>query len=133
MENLLKEIKNNPVQFALTALSLLMGIISLIIYSATGIIRNFTEEYSLGVFIFLIIGLIANVVILFKRIHLVETIPFVSYIISLLLFFVVNANYLVAVARAIDVTSVSATFIVTIVFLVLASGLGIAHLCIKRK
>ena len=130
---ILNKIKEKPVKYGLTISSLILSIVTLIIYLTTGIIRNFTEEYSIGVIIFLIIGILANVIIIFKKIHLVNTIPFTAYIISLILFFVVNANYLVAVVRGIDVTSVSISFILTIIFYVLSIGLNIASVCVNKK
>lgn len=130
---ILNKIKEKPVKYGLTISSLILSIVTLIIYLATGIIRNFTEEYSISAIIFLIIGILANVIIIFKEIHLVNTIPFTAYIISLILFFVVNANYLVAVVRGIDVTSVSISFIITIIFYVLSIGLNIVSVCINKK
>lgn len=130
---ILNKIKEKPVKYGLTISSLILSIVTLIIYLATGIIRNFTEEYSISAIIFLIIGILANVIIIFKEIHLVNTIPFTAYIISLILFFVVNANYLVAVIRGIDVTSVSISFILTIIFYVLSIGLNIASVCVNKK
>lgn len=130
---ILNKIKEKPVKYGLTISSLILSIVTLIIYLATGIIRNFTEEYSISAIIFLIIGILANVIIIFKEIHLVNTIPFTAYIISLILFFVVNANYLVAVVRGIDVTSVSISFILTIIFYVLSIGLNIASVCVNKK
>ncbi len=130
---ILNKIKEKPVKYGLTISSLILSIVTLIIYLTTGIIRNFTEEYSISAIIFLIIGILANVIIIFKEIHLVNTIPFTAYIISLILFFVVNANYLVAVVRGIDVTSVSISFILTIIFYVLSIGLNIASVCVNKK
>lgn len=130
---ILNKIKEKPVKYGLTISSLILSIVTLIIYLATGIIRNFTEEYSISAIIFLIIGILANVIIIFKEIHLVNTIPFTAYIISLILFFVVNANYLVAVVRGIDVTNVSISFILTIIFYVLSIGLNIASVCVNKK
>lgn len=130
---ILNKIKEKPVKYGLTISSLILSIVTLIIYLTTGIIRNFTEEYSISAIIFLIIGILANVIIIFKEIHLVNTIPFTAYIISLILFFVVNANYLVAVVREIDVTSVSISFILTIIFYVLSIGLNIASVCVNKK
>ena len=83
---ILNKIKEKPVKYGLTISSLILSIVTLIIYLTTGIIRNFTEEYSIGVIIFLIIGILANVIIIFKEIHLVNTIPFTAYIISLILY-----------------------------------------------
>ena len=130
---ILNKIKEKPVKYGLTISSLILSIVTFIIYLTTGIIRNFTEEYSISAIIFLIIGILANVIIIFKEIHLVNTIPFTAYIISLILFFVVNANYLVAVVRGIDVTSVSISFILTIIFYVLSIGLNIASVCVNKK
>ena len=130
---ILNKIKEKPVKYGLTISSLILSIVTLIIYLTTGIIRNFTEEYSISAIIFLIIGILANLIIIFKEIHLVNTIPFTAYIISLILFFVVNANYLVAVVRGIDVTSVSISFILTIIFYVLSIGLNIASVCVNKK
>lgn len=133
MENILAKIKAKPVKYGLTIGSLLIALVTLIVYLSTGIIRNFTEEYSIPLIIILIIGIIANAMIIFKDIHLVNTIPFTAYIISLILFFVVNANYLVAVVRGIDVTSVSGSFIVTIVLFVIAIGVNIASVAVNKK
>lgn len=133
MENILAKIKAKPVKYGLTIGSLLIALVTLIVYLSTGIIRNFTEEYSIPLTIILIIGIIANAMIIFKDIHLVNTIPFTAYIISLILFFVVNANYLVAVVRGIDVTSVSGSFIVTIVLFVIAIGVNIASVAVNKK
>ena len=133
MENILAKIKAKPVKYGLAIGSLLIALVTLIVYLSTGIIRNFTEEYSIPLIIILIIGIIANAVIIFKDIHLVNTIPFTAYIISLILFFVVNANYLVAVVRGIDVTSVSGSFIATIVLFVIAIGITIASVAVNKK
>lgn len=133
MENILAKIKAKPVKYGLTIGSLLIALVTLIVYLSTGIIRNFTEEYSTPLIIILIIGIIANAVIIFKDIHLVNTIPFTAYIISLILFFVVNANYLVAVVRGIDVTSVSGSFIATIVLFVIAIGINVASVAVNKK
>ena len=130
---ILNKIKEKPVKYGLTISSLILSIVTLIIYLTTGIIRNFTEEYSISAIIFLIIGILANVIIIFKEIHLVNTIPFTAYIISLILFFVINANYLVAVVRGIDVTSVSISFILTVIFYILSIGLNIASVCVNKK
>ena len=130
---ILNKIKEKPVKYGLTISSLILSIVTLIIYLTTGIIRNFTEEYSISAIIFLIIGILANVIIIFKEIHLVNTIPFTAYIISLILFFVVNANYLVAIVRGIDVTSVSISFILTVIFYILSIGLNIASVCVNKK
>lgn len=130
---MLTKIKNNPVYFGLLAASLLLQIVSLIVYLTTGIIHNFTESYSVGCIIFLVVAILFSGFTIYKRVHLIETIPFIATTIALILFIVVNLNYIVAVIRAIDVTSVNATFVLTIVFLVLALGTALATFCIKEK
>lgn len=133
MENILAKIKEKPIKYGLTIGSFLVALVTLIVYLSTGIIRNFTEEYSASLIVILIIGIIANVIVIFKDIHLVNIIPFTAYIIALILFFVVNANYLVAVVRGIDVTSVSGSFVATIVLFVVAIALNIASVAINKK
>lgn len=130
---MLNNIKNNPVRYGILLGALLLEIVSLIVYAVTGIIHNFTEEYSVGCFIFLSLAIILTGVTIWKRIHLVETVPFIAMTIALILFIVVNLNYIVAVVRAIDVTSVSATFVLTIVFMAIAVALSLASFCLKDK
>ena len=132
MKLLVENFKKYPVRFILTALALVFGLASLILYASTGIIRNFTESYSVATFIFIIVGILASGFLLFTKVHLVDVVPFVAYLIAVLTFLVINANYLVAVARAIDVTSVSASFVITIVLLVLGSASQIAAVSIKK-
>ena len=43
MENILAKIKAKPVKYGLTIGSLLIALVTLIVYLSTGIIRNFTE------------------------------------------------------------------------------------------
>ena len=50
---ILNKIKEKPVKYGLTISSLILSIVTLIIYLATGIIRNFTEEYSISAILFL--------------------------------------------------------------------------------
>ncbi len=130
---MLNKIKKNPVYFGLLVSSLLLEIVCLIVYLTTGIIHNFTESYSVGCIIFLVVAILVSGFTVYKRIHLVETIPFIATTIAAILFIVVNLNYIVAVVRAIDVTSVNATFVLTIVFLVLAMITSLATFCIKEK
>ncbi len=130
---MLSKIKKNPIHFGLLASSLLLEIVSLIIYLTTGIIHNFTETYSVGCIIFLVVAIIVSGFTVYKRIHLVETVPFIAVTIATILFVVVNLNYIVAVVRAIDVTSVNATFVLTLVFMLLAVVTSLATFCIKEK
>ena len=131
--NIKQTIRENPVQFSLTVLSSVIGIIALIVYLTTGIIRNYTEQYSAGLITFAVLGIVINILTVIKRIHMVETLPFVAYIIATLLFLTANANYLVAVVRAIDITSVSASFVWTIVLFLLASLIQLAGLIVHKK
>lgn len=130
---MLANIKNNPIRYGMLLGSLILEIVSLIIYAVTGIVHNFTETYSAGCFIFLAIAILATIVTIVKRIHLVETVPFIAMVIALILFIVVNLNYIVAVVRAIDVTSVSATFVLTIVFMALAIVTSLVSFILKDK
>ena len=127
------EIKNNPIRFAFTAGALLLDVVALIVYLCTGIIHNFTEVYSISCIIFAVIAIVAGGVTLWKRIHLLETVPFIAMTVALILFIVVNLNYIVAVVRAIDVTSVSPAFAITVVLMALGSILAIVPLCLKTK
>jgi hypothetical protein len=120
MLDIKKNIRNIP-QFILTVVSSLLAIVALIVYLSTGIIKGYTDSYSAWLIVFLSVGIIANVVTIAKRIDSFETLPFICYVISLILFFAVNANYLVAVVRAIDITSVSASFVITAILLVVAA------------
>lgn len=130
---MLQNIKNNPVRYGMLIGSLVLEIVCLIIYATTGIIHNFTEEYSIGCFIFLAVAIVATALTIFRRIHLVETIPFIAMVISLILFIVVNLNYIVAVVRAIDVTHVSATFVLTVVFMGVAVIISLVSFILKDR
>ena len=133
MKNIIKSIKDNPLHFYISIGASLSGLIGLIIYLCTGIIRNYTEAYSPWLIVILCLGIVINLFSACKKINGLETIPFVAYIISLILFFIVNANYLVSVVRAIDITSVSVSFVFTAVFLVIATVSSIVGVCIKPK
>lgn len=117
---MLNELKENKIAFGLSALAAVLGLVGMIMYGATGIIRGFTDEMSPWVFIFGVIGIAIAALNCVKRIDTLESMSFVAFFIAIVCFFVVNANYLVAVTRAIDVTSVNATFVITIVIFVLA-------------
>ena len=67
-----------------------------------------------------------------KRNHFILRLSLSILSCFVLTFLVINANYLVAVARAIDVTSVSASFVITIVLLVLGSASQIAAVSVKK-
>lgn len=117
---MLKELKENKIAFCLSALATVLGLVGVIVYGATGIIRGFTDEMSPWVFIFGIIGLLFSGLNCVKRIDTLESFSFVAFFLAIVCFFVVNANYLVAVTRAIDVTRVNASFVITIVIFAVA-------------
>lgn len=130
---MLNKIKNNPLHFGLLLGAFLLEVVSLIVYLSTGIIHNFTESYSVWCILFIALAILLTALTAVKRIHIVETVPFIAMTIGLILFIVHNLNYIVAVVRAIDVTSVSASFVLTIVLMVIALGLALASFCIKDK
>lgn len=128
-----KSMQSNPAKFYCSVFALIMGVIGLILYLTTGIIRGFTDQYSTALIIVAVIGIIANVIFAVKRIDTWEMIPFMAYVISVFLFIAVNANYLAAVVRAIDISRVSTTFVMTIVCFLVAAALYLAGFCFKMK
>ena len=62
-----------------------------------------------------------------------EIIPFVSYIISIIFFVASNVDYLTAVIRAIDVSRVETTFVLTILLLFLAAVLYAVSFVVGSK
>lgn len=133
MKLLINNFKEERIRFITIIISLLFGIISLIVYSSTGIIKGYTDSYSVGLFVILILAIIINIVSLFTKYNSFQTLSFVGYFISIVLFLIVNANYIVAVIRAIDLTSVNASFIITIVLLAIATVSGIVSTCLAFK
>lgn len=117
---MLKELKENKIAFGLSALAAVLGLVGIIMYGSTGIIRGFTDEMSPWVFVFGIVGLCISAINCVKRIDTLESLSFVAFLLAIICFLVVNANYLVAVTRAIDVTKVSGTFVATIVIFAIA-------------
>lgn len=128
-----KSMQSNPAKFYCSVLALIMGVAGLILYLATGVIRGFTDQYSTAMIIVAVIGIIANVFFTVKRMDTLEMIPFMAYVISVFLFIAVNANYLAAVVRAIDISKVSAAFVMTIVCFLAAAVLYLAGFCFKMK
>ena len=116
-----ESISANPRKFYCSAAALLLGLTSCILYLATGVIRGFTDQYSTALIVFGVIGVLSNVLFKAKRMDTFEMLPFVCYVICIFQFFAVNANYLVAVIRQIDITSVSGTFIATAVLFAAAA------------
>ena len=129
----LKVFKENKASFCLSVASAVLGIVAVILYGTTGIIKGFTENLSAPVFIFAILGIIVACLNAVKRVDTLETFAFTFIVIALVCFFVNNANYLVAVVRGIDVTHVSGTFVTTVVFFVLSLGTALASICFNKK
>lgn len=105
----------------LSAAALVLALVAAILYFTKGIIPGYSTSYSVGVLTALVVGMAGNVIFAFKRVDTLEAIPFVAYIIAIIIFVASNAEYLTAVIRAIDVTRVETSFILTIVFLFAAA------------
>ena len=102
---------------------------ALILYLTTGVIPGFTNELSVGAVAAAEIACVCNLIFLVKCVNTLEAAPFPAYIISTLFFLAVNANYIVAVVRSIDVSTFSTTFILNIVlFLAAAAAFAISFL-----
>lgn len=123
MNSLQNLIRNDSNRFYLSAAAFALGLISMILYLAAGIIPGYSTGYSTGVLAAVTIGLAGNVLFTFKRVDTLEIIPFVSYIIAIIFFVASNVDYLTAVIRAIDVSRVETTFVLTILLLFLAAVL----------
>lgn len=128
-----KVIETNPAKFYCSVSALVIGVIGFILYLATGVIKGFTDQYSAALIIVAVIGIVANVVFTVKRVNTLEMIPFMAYVISIFLFIAVNANYLAAVIRAIDISRVSTAFVMTIVCFLGAAVIYLAGFCFKKK
>ena len=133
MKLLINNFKEDKSRFISIIVSLLFGIISLIVYSTTGIIKGYTDSYNVGLFVILILAILINVGSLFTKYSSFQTLSFVGYFISIVLFLIANANYIVAVIRAIDLTSVNSTFVITIILLAIATISGIVSTCLAFK
>lgn len=133
LEKVKSNFQSNKISFILNSVAALVAIVTIIVYATTGIIKGFTDAYNPAVFVFLVLGLLLSLLNLYKKIDTVETFAFVCLFIAMVLFFVANANYIVAVTRAIDVTSVSGTFIFTVILCIVAWGTSLASLCFKTK
>ena len=58
MKLLINNFKEDKSRFISIIVSLLFGIISLIVYSTTGIIKGYTDSYNVGLFIILILAIL---------------------------------------------------------------------------
>lgn len=132
--NAIKEnFKKAPVQFILTVVALVLGIAAFIVYLATGIRRNYTESYSVWLIAFTLLGIVLSALGLFKRVNMVETLPFVSYVIALLLNVTTNLDYIGTVVRGIDLFSFDAGFILVTVFFIVAAIASIAGVGFSKR
>lgn len=128
-----KSMQSNPAKFYCSVLALILGVAGFILYLATGVIRGFTDQYSTALILAAAAGIAANVIFTVKRADTLEMIPFMAYVISIFLFIAVNANYLAAVVRAIDISRVSVSFIMTIVCFLMAAVSYLAGFCFRIK
>lgn len=132
--NAIKEnFKKAPVQFILTVVALVLGVAAFIVYLATGIRRNYTESYSVWLIAFTLLGIVLSALGLFKRVNMVETLPFVSYVIALLLNVTTNLDYIGTVVRGIDLFSFDAGFILVTVFFIVAAISSIAGVGFSKR
>ena len=132
--NAIKEnFKKAPVQFILTVVALVLGVAAFIVYLATGIRRNYTESYSVWLIAFTLLGIFLSALGLFKRVNMVETLPFVSYVIALLLNVTTNLDYIGTVVRGIDLFSFDAGFILVTVFFIVAAIASIAGVGFSKR
>ena len=112
---------NKNMKRTCSLVALVLGAAALILYLTTGVIPGFTDALSTSLIVLAAAGVAANLLFTFVRFNTLELFPFVAYIVSIFLFLQVNANYMVAVVRAIDITSVSATFVLNIVLFLAAA------------
>ena len=117
----MNSIKNNPVKFCLSIAACVLGLIALILYLVTGIIPGYTESLSTAAIILLALAVCGCLIFAFVRMNTVESLPFAAFIVGGLLILYANAEYLVAVVRAIDVTTVQPSLIITLVLTILAA------------
>ncbi|MDR2157294.1 MAG: hypothetical protein LBO81_05900 [Clostridiales Family XIII bacterium] len=133
MKTIGNSIRSNPKKFFCSVVALALAVAGFVLYLTKGVIAGFTDEYSAAMIIFASGGILANVVFSVKRINTLEAIPAVAYIICIFLFLAVNANYMAAVIRKIDVFSFSNTFVATIVMFALAALVFLVGFTFKSK
>ncbi len=126
-------IKKNPAKFYLGITACILGLIALILYLNTGIIPGYTETLSVPAITVLILGICGCALFSFVRMNTVESLPFAAFIVSIMLLLFQNAEYLVTVIRAIDVTTVQPSLILTIVLIVAAAVIYAASFLPKGK
>ena len=125
--------KKNPAKFCLSLAACVLGLIALVLYLTTGVIPGFTEKLLPAAIIVLALSVLCNLVFTFVRVNTLEALPFAGYIVSAMLILYANAEYLVAVVRAIDVTTVQPSLIITIVLAVCAAIVYALSFLPKKK
>lgn len=111
----------------------ILALILQIIFYATSGINRFAVSYSSLVFIMSAIAIAIGIVsIIFKHI-LIEEIMFLFTLYSFIAFIGSQANYLANLFVSIDDSAVSAGFVLTIVFSVIAIGLEIASFFFNKQ
>ena len=129
----MKCIQNNPVKFYLGIVAFILGLVALILYLTTGVIPGYTETLSTGAIIALVVAVCGTLLFCFVRVNTLESLPVAAYIIGAMLILYQNAEYLVTVIRAIDVTTVQPTLIITLVLTVLAAIVYAISFTAKKK
>jgi hypothetical protein len=85
-------------------------------------------------FAFLLVGVIAGVVLFaLDKFDYYPIVAFVTTLVALLTFIVSQFNYLVDYVVAIDVTSISASFVISIILLLLTLLASIVILCMEQR
>ena len=129
----MNSIKNNPTKFYLSLAACALGLVALILYLTTGIIPGYTETLSTPAIIVLALAVCGSLIFAFVRLNTVESLPFAAFIVSALLILYQNAEYLVTVIRAIDVTTVQTSLIITLALIILAAVVYAVSFAIDKK
>ena len=130
---MLNAAKKNPGKFCLSIAAFALGLIGLIVYLAAGRVPGYTETLSTGAIIALALAVCGNLVFSLVRCNTVESLPFAAYIVGVMLVLYANAEYLVAVVRAIDVTTVQPSLIAVVALSGAAAVLYAVSFLMKKK
>ena len=117
----MNSIKKNPGKFCLSIAACALGLAALVLYLLTRVIPGYTETLSTAAIIALALAVCGCLLFAFVRVNTVESLPFAAFIVAALLILYQNAEYLVTVIRAIDVTTVQPSLIITLVLIVVAA------------
>ena len=129
----MKCIQKNPAKFYMSIAACVIGLIALILYLTTGIIPGYTETLSTGATIALALAVCGSLLFAFVRVNTLESLPFAAFIIGAMLILYQNAEYLVTVIRAIDVTTVQPTLIITLALAIVAAIVYALSFTAKKK